>query len=89
MHPIDGIGGFNILIAYDNSALSLQQVVIEGSIYANCGWEYFTYRFGADGNCSGGCPSGLVRVVGIAETNNGANHPVADCDATGHDPLSV
>jgi hypothetical protein len=82
MHPINGIGGFNILIAYDNSALSLQQVV-EGSIYAQCGWEYFTYRFGADGNCSGGCPSGLVRVIGIAETNNGANHPVADCDATG------
>ena len=82
MHPINGIGGFNILIAYDNSALSLQQV-IEGSIYAQCGWEYFTYRFGADGNCSGGCPSGLVRVIGIAETNNGANHPVADCDATG------
>ncbi|MBK7141798.1 MAG: T9SS type A sorting domain-containing protein [bacterium] len=88
MHPINGIGGFNILIAYDNSALSLQQV-IEGSIYAACGWEYFTYRFGADGNCSGGCPSGLVRVIGIAETNNGANHPVADCDATGETLFSL
>ena len=43
--------------------------------YSLCGWEYFTYRYGADGNCSGGCPSGLLRVVGIAETNNGANHP--------------
>jgi len=81
-HPSNGIGGFNILIAYDNSALSLQEV-LEGSIYANCDWEYFTYRFGADGNCSGGCPSGLVRVIGIAETNNGASHPVPDCDATG------
>lgn len=87
-HPTNGIGGFNILIAYDNSALSLQQV-IEGSIYAACGWEYFTYRFGADGNCSGGCPSGLVRVIGIAETNNGANHPVADCDATGETLFSL
>jgi len=82
MHPINGIGGFNILITYDNSALSLQEV-LEGSIYANCDWEYFTFRFGADGNCSGGCPSGLVRVIGIAETNNGASHPVPDCDATG------
>ncbi len=88
MHPTDGIGGFNILIAYDNSALSLQQVV-EGSIYAHCDWEYFTYRFGADGNCSGGCPSGLVRVIGIAETNNGANHPVADCNATGQTLFSL
>ena len=73
-----GIGGFNILIAYDNSAMSLQEV-LEGSIYDSCGWEYFTFRFGADGNCSGGCPSGLVRVIGIAETNNGANHPVPNC----------
>ncbi len=69
-------GGFDFLIAYDASALSAQGA-LEGSIYANCGWEYFTYRYGADGNCSNACPSGLIRVVGIAETNNGPNHP--DC----------
>jgi hypothetical protein len=68
--------GFDFLIAYDNSALSLV-AAIEGEIYAECGWEYFTYRFGANGNCSNACPTGLVRVVGLAETNNGANHP--DC----------
>jgi hypothetical protein len=66
--------GFDFLIAYDASALSFQGA-IEGSIYTNCGWEYFTYRFGPDGNCSNACPSGLLRVVGIAETNNGPNHP--------------
>ncbi len=66
--------GFDFLIAYDASALSFQ-TAMPGSIYADCGWEYFTYRYGANGNCSGGCPSGLLRVVGIAETNNGANHP--------------
>ncbi len=78
-----GLGGFDILVAYDNSALSFQKA-FEGDLYnqdtdsiPGCGWEYFTYRFGANGNCNGGCPSGLVRVVGIAETNNGANHP--DC----------
>jgi hypothetical protein len=69
-----GLGGFNLLIAYDASALSFQQA-FEGTIYDECGWEYFEYRYGADGNCGGGCPSGLLRVVGIAETNNGPYHP--------------
>jgi hypothetical protein len=73
--PALGLGAFDLLIAYDNSALSLQGVT-PGALYTDCKWEYFTYRFGANGNCSGGCPSGLVRVVGMAETNNGANHPV-------------
>jgi hypothetical protein len=68
------VGGFDLLLAYDASALTFVGAV-EGSIYASCGWEYFTYRYGANGNCSGGCPSGLLRVVGIAETNNGPNHP--------------
>jgi len=67
---------FDLLIAYDNSALSLVDV-LEGEIYDECGWEYFNWRFGANGNCGGSCPSGLVRVVGLAETNNGPNHP--DC----------
>jgi hypothetical protein len=72
------LGGFNFLIAYDASALSFQSAVEGSAFYAGgCGWEYFTYRYGADGNCSGGCPSGLLRIVGIAETNNGTN--TADC----------
>lgn len=78
------LGGFNFLFAYDNSVLSFSAVDLTGSvIYGDCEWEYMTFRTGADGNCSGGCPSGLVRVVGIAETNDGPNHPVAGCDPTG------
>jgi hypothetical protein len=72
------MGGFDFLIAYDASALSFQQA-LEGDLYAKCGWEYFTYRYGPNGNCGNACPSGMLRVVGIAETNNGPNHPVADC----------
>jgi len=72
--PNQGIGGFDFLVAYDASALSFQQAV-EGGIYDDCGWEYFTYRFGPYGNCGSACPSGMLRVFGIAETNNGANHP--------------
>jgi len=73
-----GIGGFNFLVAYDASALSFQ-TAIEGDIYDQCGWEFFTYRFGPDGNCGNGCPSGILRVVGMAETNNGPNHPDPAC----------
>ena len=72
------IGGFNILIAYDASVLSFQKAIEGPDFYVpGCGWEYFTYRYGPDGNCGNACPSGLLRVVGIAETNNGDNHP--DC----------
>jgi hypothetical protein len=68
------LGGFDFVIAYDASALILSGV-LEGDLYNQCGWEYFTYRFGPFGNCGNQCPSGLVRVVGIAELNNGPSHP--------------
>ncbi len=68
-------GGFDLLIAYDNSALTLGSVNA-GQFIGDCRWEYFTYRFGPFGNCGSGCPSGLVRITAIAETNNGANHPL-------------
>ncbi len=68
------LGGFDFLIQYDNSALSFVGAT-EGNIFPDYGWEYFTYRFGPNGNCSGGCPSGILRVVGIAEQNDGMNHP--------------
>jgi hypothetical protein len=73
LHKFDitqGLGGFDFLVAYDASALSFQ-LAFEGEIYDQCDWEYFTYRYGATGNCNGACPSGLLRIVGLAETNNG------------------
>jgi len=70
----EAMGGFDILIAYDASALHLMSA-IPGDYHTQCGWEYFDYRFGPFGNCGNQCPSGMVRVVGIAETNNGYNHP--------------
>lgn len=71
------MGGYDLLVQYDASALNLLSAV-PGQLLVDCGWEYFTYRFGANGNCgNGGCPTGVVRIVAIAETNNGANHP--DC----------
>jgi hypothetical protein len=84
--PIDGIlldplyeykldlGGLDLVIGYDETALTLTNA-IPGELLRACGWEYFTYRLGVNGNCGDACPSGLVRTIAIAETNNGANHP--------------
>lgn len=70
------LGGYDILVAYDVTALTVSGV-FPGTSFEACGWEYFNYRHGADGNCENGCPSGLLRIVAMAETNNGAYHP--DC----------
>jgi hypothetical protein len=71
------MGGFDFLIAYDASALTFISAD-PGALLTACGWEYFTYRFGAFGNCGpNACPTGLLRLVALAETNNGPNHP--DC----------
>jgi len=66
------------LIAYDASALTLHEVLPGTQISDPTLWEYFTYRFGSVGNCNGPCPSGLVRVVAIADINNGFPHPPAN-----------
>lgn len=70
--------GFDFLIAYDASALNAMGA-IPGVLFDNPGafqWEYFTYRFGPFGNCGSACPSGMIRVVGIADQNDGPNHPL-------------
>ncbi len=67
--------GFDFLIAYDASALSAVSVTA-GAWIEDCEWEYFTYRFGVNGNCGSACPSGLLRIVAIAEMNNGAHSPL-------------
>jgi hypothetical protein len=72
-HPM---GGFDFLIQYDNSGLTMMGVE-KGEFIDSCGWEYFTYRTGPWGNCGNACPSGMIKIVAIAEYNNGANHP--DC----------
>ncbi|MBK7093433.1 MAG: T9SS type A sorting domain-containing protein [bacterium] len=68
------MGGFDLLIKYDNSGLSFVDAK-PGQLLTSCGWEYFTYRYGAIGNCGGPCPSGLLRIVAVADANNGPNHP--------------
>lgn len=66
------IGGFDLLVSYDASALVFQSATIAGSDIT--GWEYFTWKLGGAA-CGAACPSGLIRFVGIADINNGGNHP--------------
>jgi len=71
----NSIAGFDLLIAYDASALNFLRADIGPAIN---GWEYFTFRYGAQGNCEGNCPSGMLRIVSIADINNGPAHPPAE-----------
>ncbi|MCH7689911.1 MAG: T9SS type A sorting domain-containing protein [candidate division Zixibacteria bacterium] len=73
--PGNPMGGYDLLIQYDASVLSFNSADIGALIDAD-GWEYFQYRHGQAGNCgSNACPSGMLRVVAIAETNNNLDHP--------------
>jgi hypothetical protein len=69
------VGGYDLLITYDVTAFSFLTADIGSAIN---GWEYFTFRLGPFSNCGGGCPSGMIRLVAIADINNGANHPPID-----------
>jgi hypothetical protein len=65
-----GVGGFDFLICYDQSGLTLVNAFRGPDLDPT--WEYFTWRTGMfGGNCGGGCPDGFIRLVGIADMNNG------------------
>jgi len=68
------VSGFDFLIGYNQQVLTLVDVV-EGYDLKNCGWEYFTYRTSTNSGCNESCPSGLARIVAVADTNNGSSHP--------------
>lgn len=77
------VGGFDILFAYDTLALSFLSAE-PGQLLVDCDWEYFTYRFGPDSGCTDStCPSATLRIVGVAETNNGDDHPTCYADSSG------
>jgi hypothetical protein len=68
----DAIAGFDLLLSYDASALTLVGATNEGTHIEE--WEYFTYNVN-NAACGAACPSGIIRMVGIADVNNGAAHP--------------
>ncbi len=68
------IGGFDLLIAYDKEALKFQSVT-PGKDLTDNNWEYFTYGYDLENNCTDNCPSGLIRVTAFTSTNIDTNHP--------------
>lgn len=66
------MGGFDLYISYDSS-LAFQTVTV-GELLTDCNWEYFTYR-----------TEGLndVRIVAMADINNGAAHPCCYAGTSG------
>ncbi len=69
-------GGFDFLIRYDHSVLTFTNAAEMGQWPTDCFWEYFQWRNGPNGNCGpNACPGGIIRVVAIAETNNGGTPP--------------
>ncbi|MGH9782633.1 MAG: FlgD immunoglobulin-like domain containing protein, partial [Terriglobia bacterium] len=75
----ESVGGFSFLLSYDCACLQFLSAR-KGALLVAQDWEFFTYRYGAigNGNCGSGCPSCLIRVVAIADVNNGAHHPTQD-----------
>ncbi|MBN1212068.1 MAG: T9SS type A sorting domain-containing protein [candidate division Zixibacteria bacterium] len=71
-----GFGGFDLLLGYDAENLTFLGANTDNSrLFTECGWEYFEYRFGPFGTSDSTAPSGQIRIVGIAESNNGNFHP--------------
>ncbi len=68
----DPIGGFDLLMSFDASVMAFSSASINSTAITE--WEYFTYHLGNAG-CGSACPSGLIRLVAIADVNNGAHHP--------------
>ena len=69
------MGGFDFLIRYDDSHLAFKEAGA-GDLLEDCGWEYFTYRHGVEGNCGDACPKGLMRIIAMADLDNGpTQHP--------------
>lgn len=73
--PGSPIGGFDLLIQYDPTVLSFN-TADPGELINTCDWEYFDYRHGDAGNCgANACPTDKIRLVAVADLNDGANHP--------------
>lgn len=70
-HRVMEMGGYNFLICYDPTVLKFSGVVADSALAQ---WEYFTYRTGTSTGC-GPCGAGSLRMIGIADMNNGGFHP--------------
>jgi hypothetical protein len=81
--PTQELGGFDFLIQHQLHKLNFLSAA-PGQLLDDCGWEYFTYAAGSSANCGGEpCPESVVRVVALADLNNGEFHPTCYADVEG------
>ena len=84
------MGGYDFLISYEHALGALTFMSAEmGDLLIQGEWEYFTFRFGPFGNCGSACPTGLIRLTALAETNNGAHEAIDFDNSEGDDVLAV
>ena len=84
------MGGYDFLISYEHSLGALTFISAEmGDMLVDGEWEFFTYRFGPFGNCGSACPSGLIRLIALAETDNGAHEAIDFDNSEGDDGLAI
>ncbi len=67
------VGGFDYVITYDPTIAFLEAEAVGDLL----DWEYFTYRKSFQDNCGGGCPTGVLRLIGIADNPDGSTPPVS------------
>ncbi len=80
--------GFDLLISYDESALTLESVE-PGSLLTNCGWQFFIYRTGVATGCTGDCPSGLVRIVALGDSPTVSGQQSCNIGESGSGTIAV
>jgi len=66
------MGGFDLLICYDRTVLSFMGGARGAALEE---WEYFTYRAVSPDGCAAPCDASAIRLLGIADMNNGFEHP--------------
>lgn len=71
------IHGFDFTFGFDGGAMAFTGVEA-GPPFDEPGsleWEYLTYRTDFPSGCDSTCPTGTVRVIAMAEIDNGSHHP--------------
>jgi hypothetical protein len=78
------LGGLDLLICYDPTGLTFLDAEPVGNLAA---WEWFTYRHYYQDNCGGGCPTGYLRVLAMADLDNGPDVHPDDAEFYLHDEI--
>ncbi len=67
-------GGFDVSIGFDSNVVAIDEV-LQGQLLTDCGWELFSHQILPGSDCGATCPNTILRIVTIAEIDNGTSHP--------------